>query len=237
MLERFLFRDGYLDFETPVAVAFFAGLCRFLYLLVSKIIPTKSPEYHCRVISFIHGFITAFVGINQCFLVDNPFYHPYWRTTYTQSILLAFSAGYFIHDLIWMLEHTRDERVFIAHHFYSAFTLVRILFKGTSGAQASCSLGILEITNPFLQMRWFLSSEGKDDTALFTSIEIMFFSVFLVIRIMVGGYLLKIVLTHPQNDWEFKFMSLSMYILSWVFFVNILQYIFGKFKDPNKDNT
>lgn len=99
-----------------------------IYHFTLKIIP-RDKEYCCRITSFLHGFITAFIGLNHCFSIDVPFYHPEWRTTKSQKCLMVFSLGYFIHDLIWMILYQRDSKLMICHHSYSIFALYRMLYR------------------------------------------------------------------------------------------------------------
>ncbi|CAH2005941.1 unnamed protein product [Acanthoscelides obtectus] len=83
------------------------------------------------MISLLHGFVVAFIGINQCFMIDSPFDHPEWRTTYMQSFLMVASLGYFMHDLVWCFEYQSTDKLMIAHHMYSILALLRMLFKDT----------------------------------------------------------------------------------------------------------
>lgn len=52
------------------------------------------------------------------------------------------------------------------------------------------ALGLTEITNPLLQVRWFLKHHGKRDTIAFKIIEILFLFCFFVIRLGVLSYYL-----------------------------------------------
>ncbi|XP_056643891.1 TLC domain-containing protein 5-like, partial [Diorhabda sublineata] len=227
MLEDELIKNGHINFESPLMVIVNTLLWRFAYIIVVFLLPKKSPEYWSRIITFVHDLVAAFVGINQCFVTDSPFEHPEWRTNYVQSVLLSFSAGYFVHDLIWMIQYDHD-KLMMAHHTYSAIALMRMLFKGYSGAQATCSLGSMEITNPVLQMRWFIRAEGMYPSILFTSVETTFVIVFVTVRIILGSFILKTIMMQPKNDWDFIIMSIVIYILSWLFLINIFKYLLVK---------
>ncbi|KAJ8968898.1 hypothetical protein NQ317_008835 [Molorchus minor] len=160
---------------------------------------------------------------------DSPFAHPEWRTTYTQSFLMVVSLGYFIHDLEWIISYQREDKLMMAHHIYSVLALFRMLFKGYSGGQATCALGSMEITNPFLQARWFIRSEGMYPSILHTSVETTFMIVFFLVRILFGTYLMIIILKQPENDWDFIFLTLAIYLMSWIFFINMIKYVFVKY--------
>ncbi|XP_018570373.1 transmembrane protein 136-like [Anoplophora glabripennis] len=229
-------KQGHINYESLFAVVVSTAVWRFGYTIISLVLPRKSPEYCCRIITFIHGLLVAFIGINQCFLIDSPFDHPEWRTSYMQSFVLVASLGYFIHDLEWCFRYQREDKLMIAHHIYSVFALFRMLFKGYSGAQATCALGSMEITNPFLQMRWFIRSEGMYPSALFTSVEITFIIVFVAIRILLGTYYMYIIFKQPKNDWDFVALSFTIYVVSWMFMFNIVKYLFTKYFGLKRKN-
>ncbi|CAG9818571.1 unnamed protein product [Phaedon cochleariae] len=188
--------SGHINYESIFAVAVSSALWRLGYEATRYVLPKKNPEYSCRIISFVHGLVMAFIGINQCFMIDSPFDHPEWKTTYMQSFLMVTSLGYFVHDLAWCLQHQTEDRLMIAHHVYSVCALFRMLFKGYSGAQATCALGSMELTNPFLQARWFIRSEGMYPSVLFTSVETTFMIVFIAIRIVLGTYFILSYFNH-----------------------------------------
>ncbi|EFA01982.1 TLC domain-containing protein 5 [Tribolium castaneum] len=206
------------------------------YQLLRATLPSKNREYCCRVLSFLHGIITAFVGINQCFLIDTPFEHPEWRTTNSQRFLMVCSLGYFIHDLVWCFVYQRDSKLMLAHHLYSVCALRRMLYKNNSGAQATCALGSMEISNPMLQIRWFLRSEGYYPSNLYTSVEITFMIIFFLVRIVLGTYFLIVIAFQPKNDWDFRVLAVTIYAMSWMFMINITKYFVTKYGLGYKGN-
>lgn len=123
------------------------------------------------------------------------------------------------------------------HHVFCVLSLVRILFKGYSGAQATCSLGSMELTNPFLQARWFLRTAGLQSAPVFKSTEITFFLIFVFVRIILGSYYLIIILRQPKNDWDFLFMSIGIYVISWIFVWGMIKYIFKKYPGTSTTTT
>jgi hypothetical protein len=211
------------------AIAVSTVIWALTYQLLRAVLTTKSREYCCRILSFWHGAITAFIGINQCFLIDTPFDHPEWRTTNSQRFLMVCSLGYFIHDLGWVLIYDRGSKLMIAHHIYSVFALNRMLHKHYSGAQATCALGSMEISNPMLQSRWFLRSEGYYPSVFYTSVEITFMIVFFLVRIVLGTYFLIVITFQPKNDWDFRILAATIYIMSWMFMINITKYLITKY--------
>ncbi|CAG9762801.1 unnamed protein product [Ceutorhynchus assimilis] len=202
---------------------------RLIYVLLRAYLKERPPLFSCRICSFIHGFVAAFMGINQCFLFDWPFEHPEWKTSYLQTFILNMSWGYFIHDTFWMLKYEREDKTMMCHHLICIFALTRIIFKGYSGAQTTCALGCMELTNPFLQIRWFLRTYGFQSAPVFYSTEISFFLVFIVVRLILGTYFLTVIVKQPNNDWDFIFMSVAIYAVSWMFVFTMVKYFFKKY--------
>lgn len=221
--------DFTLQYNSWYAILYSTIIWAVIYQLCRVTLVTKDREYCCRILSFTHGIITAFVGINQCFIIDNPFEHPEWRTTSSQRFLMVCSLGYFIHDLIWCLLYQRDSKLMLAHHVYSVCALRRMLYKSNGGAQTTCALGSMEITNPMLQIRWFLRSEGYYPSNLFTSVEITFMILFFLVRILLGTFFLIIILFQPKNAWDFRIFAVTIYAMSWMFMINITKYFITKY--------
>lgn len=221
-----------------IAVVTTTSAFRFSYIALRRLFKKRDPEYSSRLVAFFHGLVTAFFGINQCFYIDTPFYHPEWRTTYLQTLILVFSAGYFIHDLIWCLQYAREDKLMIVHHIYTVIFLIRILFKKVSGAQTTCGLGAMELTNPLLQARWFIRSEGLYPSLLFLTTETVFLMSYVFVRIILGTYVMSIIIKHPKNDTDFIISSIIIYVISWIFFINIIKYVVNKYfcgKMPKND--
>lgn len=204
-----------------------------VYLLVSIIFADKDPEYRSRLVTVIHGTFSALQGTNQCFQDDWSFSEPDQTTSEFQAFLIVFSLGYFLQDLMWCLYYQTESNLMVAHHMYSCVALLRILRSQKTGGQTTCTLGALEITNPLLQARWFVRSHGMRDTNLFVAIEIAFLIMFLVVRIMVGSCICFFIMTTPRNSWEYKILTMVIYVISWMFMVNITKYFNMKYLQGN----
>lgn len=196
-----------------------------LYLLASIIFSTKEPEYRSRLVTVIHGVFSAIQGTSQCFQDDWTFREPDKPTNSFQAFLIVFSLGYFMEDLVWCLYYQTESNLMVAHHVYSCIALLRILRSRKAGGQTTCTLGALEITNPLLQARWFIRSHGMRNSVLFIAVEITFILVFTIMRIIIGSVVCFLIVITPANDWEYKFLSGIIYIISWMFMINIVKYI------------
>lgn len=97
------------------------------------------------------------------------------------------------------------------------------------GGQTACALGTMEMTNPLLQGRWFIRYEIGRDNFLFKSVEIIFMVVFFFVRLVIGTYIGSLILLNPANNLEYKVMTISLYVMSWLFMVNIYGYFHYKY--------
>lgn len=213
--------------NVPVIVAIFTLGWIFLYSIVRRLLPQKSPEYCIRIVTLFHGLVTSYYGIHEC--MDGALAGTPLPQTNNQAIILAFSASYFVLDLIWCLLYQTETMLMLFHHIYSVIALIRILTQGYSGSQSVCGLATAEITNPLLQTRWFLRTAGYQDSALFIMIEVLFMMTFACARILFGTIFTIAVVFSMTNDVEFKFLTIIIYILSWLFVVNIVQYVQKKY--------
>lgn len=200
-----------------------------LYFVTCLLFPNKEPEYRSRVVTVVHGTLAAIQGTSQCFEDNWSFSDPDEPATDYQAFLMLFSLGYFMEDLLWCLYYQTETKLMIAHHVYSCVALVRILRSQKTGGQTTCTLGVLEITNPLLQARWFVRSHGMRETVLFTAVELSFIIMYIVVRIIIGSIISFFIITIPKNSWDYKVLTGVMYIISWLFMVNIAKYFYIKY--------
>ncbi|XP_044732345.1 TLC domain-containing protein 5-like [Chrysoperla carnea] len=201
-------------------VLFSISLWQTLYCILRSCLPSKSPEWSCRLVSIIHGAIAGIIGMQQCFGNPCPLLIKNQPSTNVQRLLLAGSAGYFIHDLLWCLVYKTESFLMLCHHIFSLSALIRLFSRSTSGAQACCALGGAEITNPLLQLRWFLRYAGHRESIIFMIAECLFSLLFFMVRILCGTLVMIVV----KTDWEIWLMYLILYLISWLFMFNIITY-------------
>ncbi|PSN28954.1 hypothetical protein C0J52_26278 [Blattella germanica] len=186
----------------------------FYFILKQKY--NLEAEWCCRFLTAIHAIIVTFLAaISSYFLGPWPMTDPGGPNTELHCIILITSLGYFIFDMIWCLYHQTEGMTMLIHHAISILALGRILMKGVSGTEAVAGLLGLEITNPILQLRWFLRSAGYKGSILFTLVELAFMIMFFVMRIIGGSYLYYCTVSHSRPDIETKLLASAFYILSW----------------------
>lgn len=213
--------------NVPIVISILTLCWIGVYTLVRKVLPEQSPEFCIRVVTLCHGLTTAYFGVSEC--LDGGLLGDPLPMTNNQSLLIAFSASYFVLDLIWCLLHQTETKLMLFHHLYSCIALMRILNKGYSASQSICGLGTTEVTNPLLQTRWFLRTLGYQHNPFYVILEFLFAFVFIFARVIFGTIFIIIVIFSTSNNIEYKFLSLLIYILSWLFLMNILNYMYNKY--------
>lgn len=199
----------------------------FFYSSVRKTFPNRSPEFCVRLITLFHGSVTSYLGFQEC--TGGHLFEAQSPMTNNQALILAFSASYFVFDLIWCLFYQTETKLMLFHHLYSCIALTRIVTQGYAGTQSICGVGTAEITNPLLQARWFLRTFDQQNSYLYALIEFMFVLTFIVARIMFGTVFILAVILSTTNNIEYKLLSLLIYVLSWLFLLNIIQYVKNKY--------
>lgn len=78
----------------------------------------------------------------------------------------------------------------LAHHFLSIVGLSWCLIAGAYGTELVATIGGAEITNPLLQLRWFMRNTGCYKTLWGDIVDITFMCLFGFVRIILGSMLL-----------------------------------------------
>ncbi|CAH1646799.1 unnamed protein product [Spodoptera littoralis] len=206
-------------------------LWNWLYFFTVEYAPDKSPEWCCRVITFLHGSVATAVGLTQCQFRNLAPWHFSRKLSACQYFLMVWSWGYFAFDLLWCLVYWTESVVMLLHHITALVAITRYMQKDCAGCTYSCTLVLLEITNPVLQTRWFLKHEGYGNTTFYFIVEVLYLSMFLVLRGILGTYLMYYVFNTGYFDWEEKVLSLTFYVVSLAFVYDIAGYIRYKYRN------
>lgn len=219
------------------AMLFSTALWSGFYLSVQHLFPEKSPEWCSRAVTFVHGAGSALTGLSECyFQLDSMFESPNEAQTSNQQIILLVSLGYFLFDLIWCLSYQTESWLMLVHHAFSCIALARLLRYNYAGAQTCCGIGGMEVTNPILQIRWFLRTSDYYHTKVFTIADISFILFFFIMRMGFGTYFFINILFRFKNNAEYILYTGLLYLISLLFVVDILNYILHKY-GTNKKST
>ena len=117
------------------------------------------------------------------------------------------------------------------HHILSIFGNGFVLHRDVNGTELMATLFGTEITNPVLQLRWFLRYAGVSarSPTIAMTVDLCFLTFFTVMRIVIGSVLLYSYLRHPAPDWIARCASLVIYGLGWVFWYSIICYAVRKY--------
>lgn len=76
------------------------------------------------------------------------------------------------------------------HHILTVVGLFYYSFKISKQFFIVYAIGLTEITNPFLQVRWFLKHHGMREGILFQIVETVLIGLFFLMRVFVLSYYL-----------------------------------------------
>lgn len=116
------------------------------------------------------------------------------------------------------------------HHVLSIFGQALVVFRGRNGTEMMAVLFGSEISNPSLQLRWFLRESNRKGTLVAEINDHVFVLTFGFWRLVVGTILLHCTWTHPRPDAISKLGGLTIYLLGWVFWFSIMQFVVKKYK-------
>ncbi|MBZ3877049.1 POU domain, class 2, transcription factor 3 [Sciurus carolinensis] len=186
------------------------SLCGWLSLYTSfcHLNKHRSYEWSCRLVTFTHGVLSivlsAYIGF-----IDGPwpFTHPGSPNTPLQVHVLCLTLGYFIFDLGWCIYFQSEGALMLAHHTLSILGIIMALVLGESGTEVNAVLFGSEITNPLLQLRWFLRETGHYHSFTGDVVDFLFVALFTGVRIGVGARLLFCEMVSPTPKWFVKVLS------------------------------
>ncbi|XP_068601219.1 TLC domain-containing protein 5a [Brachionichthys hirsutus] len=207
-----------------------------LYFVLCNVNGSRSPEWNCRLVTLVHGIlavcITAYIGY-----VDGPwpFAYPGTKNSTLQISALVLSLCYFIFDMAWCVHFRTEGPVMLAHHTLSILGILLTLWLGESGIEGCAVLFGSEITNPLLQARWFLKQTGNYGTWLGTVVDVLFVTLFVLMRVFVGGAMLYCELISPRPRFFIKCGGVVLYVLSWVFVMDIVRFAIRKWHGQQRD--
>ncbi|XP_048777566.2 TLC domain-containing protein 5-like [Ostrea edulis] len=211
-------------------VSGFSFLWCSLYFGLCHWKPLRSNEWHCRTVTAIHAVVVCLLCL-WCAFVQGPwpFTEAGGPSTPLQSLTGMICLGYFLFDLSWCLYFQTEGLPMLLHHVCSILGMTIATMTGKYGTEMIATMFGSEITNPLLQIRWFLRETGNYETILGEIIDHAFMFLFGFFRIGIGSYLLY---TYFQQDTDFwgRLGGITIYAISWMFWLNILVYAVKKYK-------
>uniref|UniRef100_A0A3Q3WV79 TLC domain-containing protein n=1 Tax=Mola mola TaxID=94237 RepID=A0A3Q3WV79_MOLML len=200
-----------------------------LYLLFCCAFPHRRPEWNCRLVTLSHGVLIVLLTAYVVF-IDGPWplTHAGTENTELQIFSLVVCLGYFFFDLGWCVCHHSEGPVMLAHHAASIAGILLALLMGVSGCETCAVIFGSEITNPLLQSRWFLRQLGLYDGLLGDAVDLLFIVLFATVRVGVGTVMFYCELGSPRPTLVMKLGGVVMYVIAWVFMVDIARFGYKK---------
>ncbi|XP_052754723.1 TLC domain-containing protein 5-like [Galleria mellonella] len=202
-----------------------------LYLWCSIRAPGQSPEWRSRAVTLLHGTVATIIGLSQCGVRSLTPCQLAMKITAGHYALMVWSWGYFAFDLLWCLVYMNENSLILFHHASALIAITLYMQKDYTGCTFACTLALLEVTNPLLQIRWFLKHEGYDKTIIYIVVEALYLIMFLAARGVFGTYIIYKILQSDIFDLDEKFMSVVFYIVSIAFIYDIFGYVLYKYKN------
>lgn len=200
------------------------------YKLVNKFYSNCTAEWSCRLVTVLHAIIAVCLAAWCCFIEGPwPFLHPGSSNTRLQVITLCNSIGYFMFDFAWCIYMNTEGPVMLLHHLISILGLSWCIYIDVSAIEMTATIFGAELTNPLLQLRWFLRATGRKGSILYEINDLAFLCSFAALRTGIGTNLLIAHLQHPVPHLSVKMGGLIIYTISWIFMINIAIYAYGKY--------
>ena len=125
----------------------------------------------------------------------------------------------------------------LLHHTLSIAGLTTCVVLKWWGTEMVATIFGAEITNPLLQLRWFLRETGNYHSLLGDCVDIAFMFLFGFFRIFLGSILLYSYFQLNTTDWWGKFGGSAIYGIGWIFWLSIVQYGFKKYRKRHLRNA
>ncbi|KAK9395013.1 putative transmembrane protein [Crotalus adamanteus] len=171
----------------------------------------RGCEWSCRLVTLTHGvFATCLSGYIGFIDGPWPMTYPGFPNTVLQVHALCISLGYFLFDLGWCVYFKAEGPLMLVHHSVSILGISASLALGESAAEVNAVIFGSELTNPFLQARWFLREKGLYPSLIGDVVDFLFVVLFAGVRIGVGAWLMYCVLLSPRPRVFIKTTSLHL---------------------------
>ena len=219
--------------ETPYSniwyVSYSAIFWTLFYYFVLSRFPKRSELWNCRIVAMAHSLtVTKLIELSFLF-EDNPFYNIGEKNSCLQNLAMIVSGGYFIFDFGWCIIKGNEDFMMLLHHVVSILSLIGGLYLDHSGAEICTTLWGSELTNPFLQIRWFLREIKHYDSSFGKLNDFTFFWIFAVSRIGIGSGLAYLFYYAKKTIFVIKVGGFLFYGISIIWMWQICMFVNRKY--------
>lgn len=197
-----------------------------LYLFLRAFNDRVSHEFTNRLVTVTHALVVSLASVittvTDRFCLDQ-LAQP---SSIVHSTIIVVSLGYFIFDIIWCLYTKSGESILMmAHHVISILAFLYVLQQGRYGCETVAVVAISELSNPLLQLRWFIKYFGVYGGSVAVLVNCMFALTFWFLRMVLGTILLIYFMQTPQADLFAQLCGATFYTISVVFSLQIAHFI------------
>lgn len=118
----------------------------------------------------------------------------------------------------------------ILHHIFSIIGMMVSLIGGFSATEVMAIIFGTEITNPLLQIRWFLRTLEKHKTWYYEINDALFVLLFVIMRLGIGSNLIYIYIYNPRAETLHKILAIAIYMVGFIFMFTIVPYVYNKYQ-------
>ena len=220
---------------TLSAVASCFCLWTSFYYLTCIVNHKRTVEWNCRIVTVCHGLLSITMCLYcACYTGPWPFDALGEKNTSQQTLCIVVTLGYFLFDFIWCIYMGTEGIDMLLHHVTSICGLTLSLYLESSGSELIATIFGSEVSNPSLQVRWFLRETGYYQTPIAKLNDVVFILLFLFIRIGLGAWLFLCTMLSPKPAVVIKLGGVALYSLSVVWMILIVRFskrrFFGKKK-------
>lgn len=222
---------SFIPLAIPLMSMFFIWTSLYFFLCIIN--PHRSHEWNCRLVTVCHGALTSLLSFWSAFITGPwPLVAMGDANTPLHTFIATFTLGYFMFDFLWCFYMGTEGIDMLLHHIISTCGIVFVLFDGYSGPELAATILGTEISNPFLQMRWFMRETGGYQTLLAKVNDVIFMVMFICWRFGPGTLLCYRTVSSTKPKLFVKLGGIGMYLISWVWVFFIIRFakkrFFGK---------
>jgi len=207
------------------ALLFFAAIWSAYYFLLYFLFHKKyNAEWISRMVSLTHALAIVRSAEYTAYFETWPFDTMGFLNTHHQNLVLCLTAGYFIFEITWCLYMRTEGVLMVIHHAISITSMLISLWTQHSASEVLLTTWGSELTNPFLQIRWFLRETGNYQSIFGFINDLVFFVLFFILRTVVGTVVAYYLYHASETTLFMKVCGFSFYGLSLVWMIQIFKF-------------
>jgi TLC domain. len=196
-----------------------------LYFVVKFVFKAQSLEYCNRIVALTHSIVICRLIEYSAYISGNPFLRIGGENTDSEQHIMLFSSSYFIFDTVWCLFMKSEGLLMLFHHFIGAVMLPIAYINGVSGAEILVALWAGELTNPFLQYRFFLKINNMAKGTLAFWNDFSFAVTFISIRVGFLSVLCYYFVKATHIPIMIKVFGIAFYIVGLVWSYKVIGFV------------